>query len=156
MNRHLLIIALFALLGFAACQKDEAGNTPPSIDNLVASPNTVRNGDPRDTVYVTFKVTDQNGDLGNDPYKKEFDVYLKDSRDGNETGFPFPEIPKDLQDARKGITAFATIKINAGLFLQLRQDRPDGDTMYYEVYVKDRAGNISNKLSTQLIYITPQ
>ena len=103
----------------------------------------------------TFKVTDRNGDLGNDPYKKEFDVFLKDSRDHNETGFPFPDIPNELKNASNGITAFATVKINAGLFLQLRQDRPDGDTLYYEVYIKDRAGNMSNKLSTPLIYIAP-
>jgi hypothetical protein len=155
MNRHLLIVLLFSIIGFTACQKENAGNTPPSITDLTISPNMVNNGDPRDTVFVTFKVMDRNGDLGNDPYKKQFDVFLKDSRDHNETGFPFPEIPADLKDASKGITAFATVKINAGLFLQLRQDRPEGDTLYYELYVKDRAGNMSNKLSTPLIYITP-
>lgn len=155
MNRHLLVVILFSIIGLAACQKEKAGNTPPSISDLAISPNTVNNGDARDTVFVTFKVTDRNGDLGNDPYKKQFDVFLKDSRDHNETGFPFPEIPKDIQSSGKGITAFATVKINAGLFLQLRQDRPEGDTLYYEVYVKDRAGNMSNKLSTPLIYITP-
>jgi hypothetical protein len=155
MNRHLLIIILVSIVGMTACQKDKAADTPPSIMDLSISPNTVRNGDARDTVFVTFKVMDRNGDLGNDPYKKQFDVFLKDSRDHNETGFPFPEIPKDLKESGKGITAYATVKINAGLFLQLRQDRPEGDTLYYEVYVKDQAGNMSNKLSTPLIYIAP-
>lgn len=155
MNRHLLIIILVSLIGFAACKKENAASAPPNISDLAVSPNIVRSGDSKDTVFVTFKVSDNNGDLGNDPYKKEFDVFLKDSRDNNETGFPFPEIPSELKDASKGITAFVTIKINAGLFLQLRQDRPDGDTLYYELYVKDRAGNMSNKLSSPLIYIAP-
>lgn len=158
MKRNLLIILALSALGFASsCSKGAAGNTPPVISELSIAPNTVHSGFSKDTVFVTFTVHDANADLGNDATKKEFDIYMKDSRDSHETGFPFPSIPNDIKDPSKGLTAITTVKLNAALFLQARQDHIDtGDTLYYDIYVKDKAGNKSNVMRTPDIFILPQ
>ena len=155
MKQHFIIGILLLAAGLSSCEKDAAGDAAPVVSNLNISPNTVRSGFSEDTVIITFTVDDANGDLGNDPFKKEFDVYAKDSRDNNETGFPFPDMPDEITEDGKSITAIVTIKLNAGLFLHARQDRPDGDTLTYDIYVKDKKGNKSNIVTTPEIYIVP-
>lgn len=153
-----VLIFLISITSFTACKKAASSDSAPVIGEIDLTPNTVRSGFGKDTVFVTFSVSDANADLGNDPYSRKFDVYVKDSRDNNETGFPFPEIPNELKDATKGIKAIATIKLNASLFLQVRQDSlhmKNGDTVNYEIYVKDKAGNKSNVVKSPDIYILP-
>lgn len=157
MKRNLLaVIILSAVTGFASsCSKDGAGDSAPVISQLSIAPNTVRSGFSKDTVFVTFTVNDKNADLGRDIQNKEFDIYMRDSRDLHETGFPFPSIPEEIKDPSKGLTAITTVKLNAALFLQTRQDHLEGDTLHYEIYVMDKAGNKSNVLTTSDIYILP-
>ncbi|OSZ78708.1 hypothetical protein CAP35_10795 [Chitinophagaceae bacterium IBVUCB1] len=138
----------------AACKKAVKKDIVPSIVYTGLSPDKVASGSSKDTVSIRFTVTDADGDISGGTGE---DVFLKDSRSttGEEIKLQMPIIPTDAVKTDEGIHAFVTIRVYASLFLLLRPDRPNGDTLTYEIYVKDRAGNKSNVINTQRIFITP-
>lgn len=150
----ILILAIAAMLP-TSCKKANNNSVIPSITYGGISPNTVKSGNGKDTVFVKLILNDGDGDLGNDPNSGIHDVYLKDSRTGETNKYFFPAIPSDAIKAEKGVQIYVTIKVEAGLFLVLRPDHPTGDTLSYDIYVKDKAGNNSNTITTEPIYITP-
>lgn len=149
--RVILIIFLFATTGFSACEKNSASKVP-NITLMGANQFIKTNVD---TMAIQFKIIDGDADLGNDTLSG---VYWKDSR-FDSIGFTradFPYIEPGAEDPKKGLEAICT-------FFPVPQPTPRfdsihvlfGDTMNYEVYVQDRAGNKSNHIITPTIIITP-
>ncbi len=151
--------ALFALLiaGFTSCKKKTTGPVEPGISFSKMAPTTVRSGNSEDTVFIQFNVSDADGDLGNDPSSNNYDIYVKDSRDTTVNGFFFPNIPKEVTETGKGVRGVCTLRIYASLFLIKRTDlqHENGDTLHYEIYIKDKAQHTSNIIQTPNIYILP-
>ena len=113
-----------------------------------------------DTLAVMFSFTDGDGNIGFD--NDSIDVFLTDSRDGFINRFKLPVVPD--QGSGNGISGEVTIKIPNTPF-NICCTFPDGstacqpndkfpiDTFSYTVQMRDRAGNLSNKIQTDLITI---
>lgn len=153
------LLALLCAAALAGCNKDDAPlSTTPSISFVSLEPRTVKAASSEDTVFLTFRFSDGDADLGVglDAPAGQYDVFLKDSRDSVVNQYLFPDIDDALRDPAKGMTGSATIIIQAAL-LRPRDSLHGvlGDTLRYEVYVKDRAGHESNRFTTPEIFLTP-
>lgn len=152
-----LLLCAALICGVYACKK--SNNSPiPAIELISLSPDTVKAGSFRDTVFLTFSFSDGDGDLGNNAIG-EYDVFLRDSRDsGIELArYPFPEIPEDAVDPVDGLRGTGAIAI-LGSTLSPRPDTVHlfrGDTLTYQMWIVDRAKNMSNVITTPPIYIRP-
>jgi hypothetical protein len=147
--------ALLLLTGLAACEKEQGMGPVPNIA-LVAplKPVSVKAGSSRDSVLITFNFTDGDADLGNSPSSGQYDIYTTDSRDTAQYNYFFPNGMTDVVIPGKGIQGTCNLKVEAA-FLLLRPDHPDGDTLHYDLYIKDRAGHESNRVKTADIYLVP-
>ena len=138
---------------FAACTKNYVSNVPNVT--LTAYP-TLLKAD-KDTMYILFNVVDGDADIGNDDTGVSA-IYYKDTRDDSAefTKVPFPDIKPDYEDPKKGVQIACTLYVDPQPGL-----RPDtthqkyGDTLKYELYVKDRAGHISNHAVSGPIIVRP-
>jgi hypothetical protein len=154
-----LLLSLICLAGMPACKKKSDSGTP-SISFIALSPDSVRSGSNKDTTFLVFGFKDGDGDLGNDPSKGRYDVFLKDSRD---TIFPiirlfFPPIPDDARDPLNGLEGRGVIALRA-LNITTRQDtlhKLHGDTLTYKMWVIDQADHTSDTITTTPLYILPQ
>ena len=114
----------------------------------------------QDSIVIQFSFTDGDGDIS---FADSTDIFIKDSR------FPdlpptvlgaFPEIPADgTGNGISGDVFFTIINsgqqiccIANGRFCAQFEDIPF-DTLSYEIYIRDRAGNISNTIQTEQIQI---
>lgn len=152
MIRYIALMVLLVVI-FSSCHKNGLSNIP-NISSLSLHPNTIKAGSSEDTVFIFFHLQDGDADLGNDPNGTNYDIYLTDSRDGSVQGMFFPSIDTRIEDPNRGIEGTCTIKLLAANLLP-RPDHPNGDTLHYDVYIKDRAQHSSNHLTTPDIYIKP-
>lgn len=155
--RLLISAALLALCAIGACRPEEVVDKVPVIKALEFGPQEVRGGSGEDTVYLSFRFRDGDADLGIDPASGDFDVYLTDSRDSSVRGYYLPEIPADVGELQIPLEGTTTILLEAALILP----RPDslhqalGDTLRFSYYLRDRAGNKSEVLTTPDLILTP-
>ncbi len=154
-NKSVYIIAVALIT--VSCNKKVNRDPVPSILYNGISPRTVTNGFVGDTVTIKFVVNDGDADLGNGVDATNHDIFVKDSRSstGEEQKFYFPNIPKDAVLENKSMQVYTSLNLDAPQYFVLRPDRPNGDTLTFEIYVKDRAGNKSNIITTEPIYIQP-
>ena len=156
MKWYSIILFVFAI-AFVACKKTNNPPSKPEIAFLELSQNTVRNGHPKDTVNILLRYTINGSKLKikDDPINST--IYYIDSRfDTTITEIPFPadiEVRKDEED--KTISGSITLSFEASRHLVMRPDRPDGDTLRYEIYMKDIEGTESNRVKTDNIFIIP-
>lgn len=150
------LFSLFSmLLLLVSCKKDEF-TTVPKVSFLSFTPNswestsTAINGP-----WLKFQLNDKEGDFGFQDTSISY-VYVKRYSTGLSTvdsfDFPFPNLP--IAD-KSNLDVEVTIDMNFAL--PPRATRPRTDTVFYEFYVKDFAGNKSNVVRTPepFIYITP-
>ncbi|HRI58874.1 MAG TPA: hypothetical protein PK228_04105 [Saprospiraceae bacterium] len=114
-----------------------------------------------DTVLVMFNFTDGDGDLGSQD--NEPNIFIEDGRDSFlKDPYAIPYI--EPQGAGNGISGMITIAlpttcciypdINGIKFppCDTSKNAPQQlDTVFYRIYIKDRAGNVSNKITTDPI-----
>lgn len=111
-----------------------------------------------DSVILTMFFTDGDGDFGISGQGLEKNIFIKDKRT-NETfrEYKAPFIP--LEGAGNGISGTISIKLyrHVGSFLNLRVFFPAKNLRFLandlelDVYIKDRAGNQSNVITTSKI-----
>lgn len=153
MRTVVIALLLFVAAGFTACQKNTASKIP-QISLLYFLPQDSMKVN-IDTCFIIFSLTDGDGDIGNDSLSA---IYMKDSR-YPAAGFvktPFPQIDPSIEDPKNGLEGTCT-------FIPVPQPEPrldslhmaTGDTLYYELYIKDRAGNESNHITTHTIIVRP-
>lgn len=113
-----------------------------------------------DTVLITFSFTDGDGDLGTLEGDTIKNAFLIDKRDGAEVGYIVPYIPP--RGNNSAISGEITIELYSTCCLPAPgfsgcSPFPGSvnpvDTLSYEIYIKDRAGNISNTIQTAPIYL---
>lgn len=153
-----LLLCACCVLGIFSCKK--SSNSPiPYFELIRLSPDTVNSKSTSDTVYITFHFSDGDGDLGNDPARNEYDLYLADDRPeiDDTLRFFFPEIPTDAIDPVDGITGEGALAVGGSL-IRLRADtlhQNNGDTVRYSMWIRDKAGNISTPFRLPPVYIKP-
>lgn len=149
------ILFIMAVISFAACKKAEKAKEKPELAFTGLSHNKVVNGDPKDTVLISLRYTIATSAVGVDSNAPT--IYYKDSRDTQSVlSQPFPsEVADNLPEADVNIRGTITLRLNGANYFVLRPDRPNGDTLRYEIYLKGKDGVESNKITTPDIYIEP-
>ena len=151
--RYIALVILVTLL-LPSCEKNSVSKVP-FISLIAFAPDTAMIVN-IDTCYFYFNIVDGDADIAG-PDDTVSEIYLKDSRDSS--GFqknPFPNIDVSIEDPKKDLEAKC-------LFFPFPWPVPrsdslhahTGDTLYYELYIKDRAGHESNHIITHTFYIRP-
>ena len=162
MHRLFLFFVFFSVLVWGCV---EPPNYPdePVIEYLGMSKQFMKQGSQNeDTMIVSFSFTDGDGDLGalqssTDPVGPN--VFLIDSRDGYEGNtFQIPFIP--AEGAGNGISGTVDLKIFTACCIFDDGTAPCGisssksiDTLFYSLYIEDRAGHKSNEIKVGPIYL---
>ena len=147
-----LLLAGFLLILFAACGKDKF-TTEPQIEfkrfkPASASSNTI---DIQNPPFVVFELRDADGDLGYKPNDTSY-IYIKnvlvpDKMDS----IVFPDLSRT---SFKNIPVEVEVSIYS-LIATPTRPRPHTDSIRFEIYVTDFAGNKSNVITTgPFIYTT--
>lgn len=145
MLRKLFLPVLFALLIIVSCGKDKPMYSDiPSITRVDVHPSLVNAY--KDSIEFIVSYEDGDGDLGeNDPSVSN--LYLVDNRIG--ITYPF-RIPQLAPDGSKLIIrgSLSVVLNNTGI-----TDGSSSQTVTYSIYMKDRAGNTSNTVTTNAITV---
>ena len=140
-----LTYILITLLLFA-CKKDDALSVVPTIEFQSISPSIAQ--EYIDDIIITISYADEDGDLGENPIYNDIDnLFVEDSRNGIVYHYRIPQLaPNGNEIAIEGnfnITINGSGITNSSISQQVN----------YAVYVKDRAGNKSNTITTSNITI---
>ena len=165
-QRYFLFLS-FIGLGLTACVQPPEYPVEPVIEFVSLSKDVlVQSSSPIDETYLTISFTDGDGDLGyfeEGSTNVETDLFLKDLRTGADAvSFTIPFVPE--LGASNGISGEITVRLLTTCCVY-PEDDPSApppctpyagypiDTLVYEVYIVDRAGNESNRIETAPIYL---
>ena len=138
-----LTYILIVLLLFA-CKKDETLSVVPTIEFQSISPSIAQ--EYIDDIIITISYADEDGDLGEN-FPDIDNLFVEDSRNGIVYHFRIPQLAPNENEI--SIEGNFNIKINGtGI-----TDESSSQQVNYNIYVKDRAGNKSNTITTSSITI---
>lgn len=152
MKRVLIFLAAVVVLG--GCFKEPSYSPIPEIAFMRVS----ATDDPilalTSNVYIQFSFQDGDGDLGRlNEADTTANMFIRDLRFGfiNSEAYSIPPIPrKGSSPAVKGDISF---NFRNSLFCNPLFPAKQFDTIQYEIFVRDRAGNISNTITTPPIVV---
>ncbi len=151
----------FALVLWQACTQPPEYPIEPVIEYLSVSKNTMREGKfQEDTLYVTIGFTDGDGDIGRTDDDSTIDLFVTDMRTGiTDNSYKIPFVPE--LGSGNGISGTITFQLFSTCcifddpgYVPCEDIAPEPfDTVQYEIYLVDRAGNMSNVVVTEPILI---
>jgi len=138
------IIYLLSILLLFSCEKEQMISDTPIIEFKSISPTTVQ--EYSDDIIITISYSDGNGDLGeNNP--DIHNLFVEDNRNSIVYQFRIPHLAPDNNSI--AIEGDFNITINGSGIT----DESSNQQVSYAIYVKDRAGNKSNTITTSKITI---
>ena len=145
MKKIASIILLLSVL-LISCKKDEEVNYSPSIEFQSISPGTIE--EYRDSVVITISYLDKNGDLGENETEIP-NAFVRDLRNDLTYSFRIRQLAPNTEIAIKGnldivVPQVARINSNSA-----------SESATFEVYIKDRSGMESNKVTTSAVTVVP-
>jgi hypothetical protein len=131
---------------FVSCSKKEEISNIPEIEFISVTPATVTQF--QDSLNFRISYKDGDGDLGenNDTVKN---VFLTDSRNNVTYKYRLQELAPLASSI--SIQGYVNIKLNS---VGLLDENADQETATYSIYIKDRAGNSSNTVTSSVVTIT--
>lgn len=169
MFNKIFLVLLFALV--VACAKPPEYPDEPVIEYVSISKKFIRQGSvgsPNDSVVVTISYTDGDGNIGA-PSEDDFqnNIVYSDSRNELETFSSVPFIPTlGVGSGLSGTISFTVYSGNSGMcciYDDKNMEDPctpstafPTDTLTYSVYIIDRDGNESNRVTTEPIILLCQ
>ena len=145
--RFALLISAVTLL-FATCIKPQEYPPEPVIEFISVSSQEITPGE--DSLVIEFSFQDGDGDIGANDGDSTINAFLVDQRTGFPYNYQIPFVP--AQGNNKAITGTIWVTIDA-FSINCRPNRPDFDTISYEVYILDRKNNESNHIQTPKIIL---
>jgi len=142
-NRGNLMLFLI-LAAFFSCKK-ESISTTPSIEFVSITPSTVEVGKNNITITISYK--DEDGDLGENNADVK-NLFVTDNRNGVIYEFRIQQ----LSPSGSAISIQGNLSIampNTGI-----TDGVNSESATFSVYLKDRAGNQSNTITTSSVTVT--
>ena len=138
-----LTYILIVLLLFA-CKKDDALSVVPTLEFQSINPSIAQ--EYIDDIIITISYADEDGDLGEN-FPDIDNLFVEDSRNGIVYHFRIPQLAPNENEI--SIQGNFNIKINGtGI-----TNESSSQQVNYNIYVKDRAGNKSNTITTSSITI---
>lgn len=152
-----IILTFCALLLFAACEKQpDQYPDEPQIYYKNTTPRTISIQDTAALVKIGFEFTDGDGNIGWDEARAAIFVYnLRDTTKERDTlPFPFPLIEDGMRPRKGGLTGDVTLNMGRQFFsLDSTHVSLGGDTVIFNIFIKDEAGNMSNIITTDSIFV---
>lgn len=139
-------LLLFVGILFASCSKKEAMSPVPEIEFVSATPTTVQAF--QDSIQFRISYKDGDGDLGDNNDSVQ-NVFLTDSRNNISYTYRLQELAPS--GSKISIQGFVNIKLKR---LGLLDENNNQETATFAIYIKDRAGNLSNTVTTSSILIS--
>ena len=138
-----LTYILIVLLLFA-CKKDDALSVVPTIEFQSISPSIAQ--EYIDDIIITISYADEDGDLGENTPDID-NLFVEDSRNGIVYHYRIPQLAPNGNEIT--IEGNFNITINGSGIT----NSSNSQQVNYAIYVKDRAGNKSNTITTSNITI---
>lgn len=147
-NTKTFFLALFGIsLVFAACNTVDEISDIPEISFESVSPNVVT--EYQDSLYFTISYRDGDGDLGQNNTDNN-NLFIQDSRNQVVYGFRIQQLAPDNADiaiqGNLNVTLGNTAIVNGGA----------SESVSYTIWVVDRAGNESNRVTTSSVTVNAQ
>ncbi len=154
-------LILFSLCVLTSCVQGPDLSEVPTITYQGLSKDTLNQGTAtEDFLTLFFHVEDGDGDIGHDPEDNTFNLFVFDSRTGNLYDQPnlIPKVPEGVSS--KGVF----IDLELTLFETCCRF-PDNippcnsppqyplDSLTLDIYIVDRAGNQSNTVTSETLYL---
>ncbi|MBK6948669.1 MAG: hypothetical protein IPH16_11995 [Haliscomenobacter sp.] len=165
-NASYLVFSIWlGVLFLASCSRPPVYPPEPVIEYVGLNQNAIEQSRdasiPLDTIEIRFSFTDGDGDLGSED---SINIFLEDSRDGTIQLFKINPIPKlGAGDALTGevkilltnspITRYFCCTFPNTNLTCLPSKQYPSDILSYQIQIRDRAGNWSNKIRTDPISI---
>lgn len=146
MMKHLIpALVVGILITIASCKPDPATDPVPTIEFMSVDPSTVVEFQDSLTFIISYQ--DGDGDLGeNNPTAEN--LFLRDSRNGVTYGFRIQQLaPTGSEISIQG-------ELNVILEHTSITDGSSSQSVTYEIWVIDRAGNESNHVETGPVTVT--
>ncbi len=144
MKKRAVLFFLVSVL-FFSCKKADEISVVPEIEFISVTPQNVHEF--TDSLVFTIKYKDGDGDLGENNPDAE-NLFLTDSRNNVIYKFRIPQLApynsKIIIEGNLNVTLVNTAII----------DGSSSQTFAYSIYVKDRAGNQSNTITTAAVTVT--
>lgn len=156
---HMIIFLFFLFLAGSihSCVSRPDFPVEPVLEFISMDKNQMaQNSFNTDSIRVTFSFTDGDGDLGD---RDSLNIFIRDNRDQYIAAqYRLPELPPE--GAGRGVRGEITVTIYTTCCIY-----PDGtppceaslkyptDTLRYEIFMKDRAGHVSNTIETDPIIL---
>jgi len=151
------IALLISLLILLSCTKPPDYPDTPEIEFKSVNKSSFLQAT-NDSLLISFTFTDGDGDIGLE--SNDRNIFFKDLRTNtSELGFSVPEIPD--QGVGNGISGEITCYLPMYLICCLQpefnlacdQVLIERDTLVYEIFLEDQAGNVSNTIRTDPIIL---
>lgn len=150
------ILILFVGIAIVhACVQSPGFSDIPEIEFIgFSSQSMVQSSLNSDSLFLQFSFTDGDGDIGLEADVFDQNIFIIDNRTGDRyEAFKAPVIPE--QGASKGISGTVTLRIFTTCCLFPDNIPPcesppqyKTDMMTLDIFIKDRAGNFSNRVTT--------
>lgn len=142
----LLCTLCLALSAFLSCKKEKTGSTTtPQIEFVSISPSSAV--EYVNSITISFSYDDLDGDLGeNDP--NVTNLFVTDSRNNVTYNYRISQLAPD------GANIHIQGNLNTVIKNTAITDGSSSQSVTYSLYLKDRAGNQSNTITTSEITVT--
>ena len=138
---------IFLFLFISSCKKKDKteSTTTPQITFVSISPSTAV--EYVNSITISFSYDDLDGDLGqNDP--NVTNLFITDSRNSVTYNYRISQLAPD------GSSIHIKGNLNAVIKSTAITDNSSSQSVTYSLYIKDRAGNTSNTITTDAITVT--
>ncbi|MEO5907492.1 MAG: hypothetical protein ABIQ11_12250 [Saprospiraceae bacterium] len=155
----LVLLAILAMAGWNCLDAPDFSDTP-YIEFLDNTKDTLRQGNfMEDSLVVSFRFEDGDGDLGRDDEELENNIFFVDERTGTiDYTYGIPAIPEE--GAGNGVEGIVKIILfttcciyNDGVDPCQPNPNIPFDTVQYRIYIKDQADHKSNEILTSPIIL---
>jgi hypothetical protein len=143
----LSVLSLALLIGITSCNVGTGISEVPEISFESVVPNVVT--EYQDSLYFTISYRDGDGDLGENNTDDK-NLFIQDSRNQVSYGFRIQQLAPD--NAEISIQG----NINVTLPNTAIVDGGTSESITYTIWVVDRAGNESNKVSSNTVTVNAQ
>jgi len=160
---NILLLGLLTVMIVFSCVNPPDYPNEPVIQYIGVNKSSVYQGNgqlPDDTLEMYISFTDGDGDLS---FEDSTDIFLYDSRFPSiVSDFSIPSIPEDgTGNGIRGEITIRTINRNMNICCldngiacpNLSEVSIDTDTFSYAIKIRDRSGNMSNSVQTEVLSI---
>jgi len=156
----LCLVGLLLTLGSTSCNNGPDIPDSPSLSFTGMDKDTIRQSIGTDESFViSLRIEDGDGDIGNEG-DSLFNLFIIDSRTGQDYDQPvqIPTLPEGL--SQNGVIIDAELRLFAtccifpdGTFPCETSDEFPLDSLQLDITIQDRAGNMSNTVTSDFLYI---